>query len=351
MTKQQSKLQQLPEQPIEINSLEEFRKKYQHDAFCKRKLKNLQMAKKFLKHVLKPEVRKLVDIERLEIDPDSYIDKRLRRYYLDILYRIPLKDSEEQIMIFVLIELKTNSDKWTIFQVAEYIIRIWSGELAKAKKEKRLGTFLFPTVIPIVFNHGEKPFTAPLELIKLVRVIEGLESCVLNMKALLFDVPLLNSKDFPKDISLSVLFMTLQSVFKEDVAQRLMDIYRKLEPTFHLKATQEEWAEAIFYATTSAKHFSSQDADNINNQIEKEGVSKMTVSALDQLVAQGEEKGKTEFGRKAVLNFLCRKFKLKDAPKKIKSAIQRMNDPIALESLLYNAWDCQTLDEFAKELD
>ncbi|MDR1053338.1 MAG: hypothetical protein LBL39_04105, partial [Planctomycetaceae bacterium] len=118
-------------------------------------------------------------------------------------------------------------------------------------------------------------------------------------------------------------------------------------PTFHLKATQEEWAEALHYATTSAKHFSKQNAENINNQIEKEGVAKMPKVLLDILVAEGE----ANFGRKAILNFLCRKFKLKDVPKKIKSAIEQMNDPIALESLLYNAWDCQTLDEFAEALN
>jgi hypothetical protein len=81
----------------------------------------------------------------------------------------------------------------------------------------------------------------------------------------------------------------------------------------------------------------------------------MTVSALDQLVAkgvaEGEEKGKTEFGRKAVLNVLCQRFKLTKVPKKIKSAIEQMNDPIALESVLCHAASCQTLDEFAKEFD
>jgi hypothetical protein len=311
----------------------------------------LKTAKEFLKHVLKSKVQDLVDIERLEIDRDSYIDKRLKKYYLDILYRIPLKDSDEHIVIFILIELKTNNDKWTIFQVTEYIVRIWSGELAKAKKEKRLGTFLFPMIIPIIFNHGEKPFTAPLELIKLVRVIKGLESYVLNVNALLFDVPLLNSKDFPKDVSLSVLFMTLQSVFKEDVAQRLMEIYRKLKPTFHLKVSQEEWADALYYATTSAKHFSQQNAENINNQIEKEGVAKMPKSVLDQLVAEREAKGEAKFGRKAVLNVLCQRFKLTNVPKKIKSAIEQMNDPIALESVLCHAASCQTLDEFVEALN
>jgi hypothetical protein len=164
-------------------------------------------------------------------------------------------------------------------------------------------------------------------------------------------VPLLESKDFPKDIGLSVLFMTLQSVFKEDVAQRLMKIYRKLKPTFHLKASQEEWTDALYYATTSAKHFAQQDAENINNQIEKKGIAKMPKSALDQLIAEGEAKGAAKGLHKAVLNVLCSRFKLTNVPKKITSAIQQMNDPIALESLHCHALDCQTLDEFVEALN
>jgi hypothetical protein len=74
-------------------------------------------------------------------------------------------------------------------------------------------------------------------------------------------------------------------------------------------------------------------------------------SVLDHLVAEAEKKGKTEFGRKAVLIVLCQRFKLTKVPKKIKSAIEQMNDPIALESLHCRVLDCQTLDEFAEELD
>jgi hypothetical protein len=77
----------------------------------------------------------------------------------------------------------------------------------------------------------------------------------------------------------------------------------------------------------------------------------MTVSALDQLVAERETKAEAKFGRKAVLNVLCQRFKLTKVPKKIKSVIEQMNDPIALESILCHAASCQTLDEFAEELD
>ncbi|MDR1268059.1 MAG: Rpn family recombination-promoting nuclease/putative transposase [Planctomycetaceae bacterium] len=361
MAKKQSKQQQLPAQSIDSDAFDEFRKQYQHDGFCKGKLKKVNTARKFLKYVLKPEVQEVIDLEKLEIEPESFVDKKLRSHYLDILYRVPFKNSNEHLVVFILIELKTSNDRWTIFQIVEYIVCVWKREFEKAKKEKRLRTFLFPMIIPFIFNHGETRFTAPLEMSELVQKIgiEEFESCVLNVKALLFDVPSIKFKNFPDDPELFVPFTMLQAVFSTDVTKRMTKIVQKLQPTIHLPESQEELRDAIYYAITSAKHFSLQDFLKISTQIEKEGIFTMPTSVLDQLVAkriaegkaEGEAEGEVKGLRKSVLNVLCKRFKMTNVPKRMKAAIQRMNDPIALESLVVDAAMCQTLDEFAEALN
>ncbi|MDR2116253.1 MAG: Rpn family recombination-promoting nuclease/putative transposase, partial [Planctomycetaceae bacterium] len=62
-------------QPFNFVALEEFKKKYQHDAFCKEKLRNVRMARKFLRYFLKPEYQEWLDIDHLQIEPDSLVDK------------------------------------------------------------------------------------------------------------------------------------------------------------------------------------------------------------------------------------------------------------------------------------
>jgi hypothetical protein len=78
----------------------------------------------------------------------------------------------------------------------------------------------------------------------------------------------------------------------------------------------------------------------------------MATSTMQELLTQGKIEGKiegkTEFGRNAVLNVLRKKFT--KIPKRIGTAIQKMNDPIALESLHSYALDCRTLDEFVTAL-
>ncbi|MDR2117426.1 MAG: hypothetical protein LBP87_13705 [Planctomycetaceae bacterium] len=86
----------------------------------------------------------------------------------------------------------------------------------------------------------------------------------------------------------------------------------------------------------------------------------MIPTIFDELRAEGEArgrvegearcevKGKTEFGRNVVLSILRKKFTR--IPKKIETSIRRMNDPIALESLVIEAATCQTLLEFSETL-
>jgi hypothetical protein len=64
--------------------------------------------------------------------------------------------------------------------------------------------------------------------------------------------------------------------------------------------------------------------------------------------ARGEARGEANFGRNAVLGVLRTRFKR--VPKRIETAINQMNDPIALKSLNIHAATCQTLGEFAEAL-
>ncbi|MDR1290761.1 MAG: hypothetical protein LBK06_06135, partial [Planctomycetaceae bacterium] len=68
-------------------------------------------------------------------------------------------------------------------------------------------------------------------------------------------------------------------------------------------------------------------------------------------IEQGKAEGKTEVLRKVVLDTLCKRFKMTSVPRKIKTAIMRMNDPIALDSLHCHALDCQTFEEFTEALN
>ena len=64
--------------------------------------------------------------------------------------------------------------------------------------------------------------------------------------------------------------------------------------------------------------------------------------------AIGRAEEKTETAREMIMEFVRGKFG--KVPKNIERAVNQMNDPIALKSLLARTANCKTLEEFAAEL-
>jgi hypothetical protein len=111
-----------------------------------------------------------------------------------------------------------------------------------------------------------------------------------------------------------------------------------------------------------------QSIDEIIEPVYKERSTKMSLTFLEKLEKRGRVKGRVEGrakgriegrvkgrtegraegGQNEVLDDLRAKF-IK-IPRQIETAIRRMSDPIALESLINEAIVSQTLDEFAEAL-
>jgi hypothetical protein len=333
-------------------------KRYQHDQFCKDNLRDLDRARKFLRLMFKPEIIELLDLDNLELASESFLDEELKKLYADVLYRIPVKNGKangiDSIVVFVLIELKTESDRWTVFQQAKYIIRIWDEEFRKAKDAGNFDQFRLPTVIPVIFHHGEQRFTATTELIDLVHTLKGMEPYTLNVRSLLFDVMTLDEKGLPDDLELVVLIMILQAVFRKDVAERLLAIYLKIRPKKHIPRYQRLWEDCLYYAITSAKNFTSDDTINFITEIRNMGDTSMynyrtaADDFFDQGVAVGIAQGEARGEANAILDFL--KVRYGRLPKSTRDAVRATTDLKALKKLTILAAKCETLEEFNKAL-
>jgi hypothetical protein len=92
--------------------------------------------------------------------------------------------------------------------------------------------------------------------------------------------------------------------------------------------------------------------DTIKNIVEVETMptmlEKWVADHKDEWEARGEARGKAESGRNMVLTALRTKFK--KVPKDVEKSVLGMSDSIALESLLAQAIQSDTLDEFAEAL-
>lgn len=146
-----------------------------HDEFVAKSFQDLALARSFFRHFLPAEILGQVDLERIALEPGSYVDEELRRSYSDLNYTVPLRDSPAtegpcRAYIYILVEHKSESDEFTVFQLLRYMVRIWQRELENANY--RAG-FRLPPIVPLVLHHGRTEFRAPVELGGLVVKMSG----------------------------------------------------------------------------------------------------------------------------------------------------------------------------------
>ncbi|MDF1897220.1 Rpn family recombination-promoting nuclease/putative transposase [Rahnella contaminans] len=117
-----------------------------HDAVFKQFLTHLENARYFLDIHLPPALRKLCDLNSLQLASGSFIEDDLRPYYSDALYS--LKAGNGEGYIYCLIEHQSTPDKHMAFRLMRYAI-------AAMQRHLDAGHKTLPLVIPVLFYQGK----------------------------------------------------------------------------------------------------------------------------------------------------------------------------------------------------
>lgn len=81
-----------------------------HDKFFRELLGQPELAADFLQHYLPPEVVARLDLTRLELTHDSFVDADLQEHLSDLLYHVGLRENERAARLYFLFEHKSYSD-------------------------------------------------------------------------------------------------------------------------------------------------------------------------------------------------------------------------------------------------
>jgi hypothetical protein len=323
----------------------------QHSAFFELTFEMLMLAQAFLRCVLPAKLLARLDIEALTIEPKKLFDVLFKETRADVIYRVPIRDSAMHIDFFIILEHKSFDDFWTIFQVFCYVARLCEREFKTAKEEGRVDkSYRLPPVIVIIIHHGETRFTGSLELDELFYDVPEIRNLLPKMKAILVDLSVMDESAIPNDPNvpeLKAVLMILKVIFSKEVGVKAKEVFEELKPFSEQPKYRSLIRLICVYLASSAKHLKSRQDELV--QVIQTVVGEKNMSTLYELwTTEAKNEGEAKFGRNAVLSVLRKRFT--NVPQKIESAIQQMNDPIALESLHSYALDSQTLDEFADAL-
>ena len=261
-----------------------------HDEVVKDFLSENETAKSFFQEYLPAEIASNLDFNTLQICKDSFLNKKLAKYFSDILYRVDSNNTG--IFIYLLIDHKSREDRFMGFQFLKYMLRIWELYLKQNKSAETL-----PVVIPIVIYHGTRKWEVNTRFISLFNVPDNMKAYVPDFTYNLYDISHAADEEIKGAVLLRILFMTLKYIFTPELRHKLREDIFPLFLELRDKEKGTEYLEVLLkYLTASARNLAVDELNETVTQLFDEGGDFMATIAQEWIV-QGKKEGKKE-GRK-----------------------------------------------------
>ncbi|MDA3128772.1 Rpn family recombination-promoting nuclease/putative transposase [Aliibacillus thermotolerans] len=323
-----------------------------HDKFFKETLGNVETAKDFIVHYLPEHILKVVDVNTLEVQKDSFINKELEENFSDLLFKVNICNKEGYL--YLLFEHKSYLDRGISFQLLKYMVEIWE---AKRNKEH---TNELPIIIPLVIYHGKKNWNIPSNLGDILNgydeLPERLKGYVPNFEFLLYDISRHSDEEIKGTAQLKILLTLFRDLNTGDVQKQNEAIFRSIHYLNELenKQTAVGYLETLMrYIFTVARDFTTEDMEQMIHEIETtqlEG-SEVVMTLADILRKEGIEKGIDIGETKALSNMAIIQLtsKFGALPKELKNEIAKA-DKETLQVILMNIFNLESIDDVKRYL-
>jgi predicted transposase YdaD len=224
---------------------------------------------------------------------------------------------------------------------------------------------MLPAPLLIVLHNGSKPIINKPMLDEYIAKVVGTKRFIPKFDYIMVDLSVLT----PDEFGTAPLLRVILELLKRATDGTLYDVRKQiLEPLATIRDDEKTryWIQQILRYMDKAiknkkKELTPETIDEVIKPIYKERSTKMSLTFLEKLEAQGRAEGKMEGRREGkmegkiegkhemILAVLQDKFT--KIPVRIETAIREINDPIALKSLCVHAFSCRTLKEFAEDLE
>jgi predicted transposase/invertase (TIGR01784 family) len=190
-----------------------------HDGFFKETFGRVEFTREFLAKFLPRDVAACLELPGLQAVKDSFVDDELRQSQSDLVFSVPLSESGEAI-VYLLFEHKSYADRWTVFQMLKYVVRI-------NERRRREGQPLC-CVIPLVVYHGPTEWNVARELRELIDVPAPLGRFLPQFSIELFDLSGYNDEQLRGQAFMHASLLLLKYIFRPELPGELTRIFRLL---------------------------------------------------------------------------------------------------------------------------
>jgi predicted transposase/invertase (TIGR01784 family) len=254
----------------------------QHDAFARKYLSNIDVAKEFLSIYLEPEILVKCDIATLQIDNNSYIEPNLAAHYSDVVYKIKLLDNNS-IFFFNLIEHQVNPEIMMPFRIMRYQVAIIQRYLEQNKQAKQL-----PLVVAFVFYTGKRsPYPYHVDVTDLFANRDLYTKAALG-KFKLIDLTVIEDDELLQHKKLALLETLLKQVNMRSLNHKWIGKAIDIAATFD--KNDLIYVAMVYLMNSTNEH----EFKQLITQIEKESTTikeNQIMNYAEQLFKEGEQRG------------------------------------------------------------
>ena len=185
-------------------------------------------AQEFLEEYLPESFRKLVDLQKIEVTSESYVEEDLQKRMSDVVYRVGLKENEEKsdkrmivgngpkdAFIYCLIEHTSSNDHLMAYRVWKYVLLLLGRYIEDNKIDGKKKTTL-PLVFPLVLYAGKGKYTAARNLWELFDNAEMARNALGGDYALV-DLQNMDDSDIRRDQHIAIVKYMLKHIRDRDL--------------------------------------------------------------------------------------------------------------------------------------
>ncbi|WP_240468681.1 Rpn family recombination-promoting nuclease/putative transposase [Gracilibacillus sp. YIM 98692] len=323
-----------------------------HDKFFKETFSNSEVVKDFIQHYFPPVLLNLVDLNSIQPQKDSFINKDLQEHFSDMLFRLNI--NEQQGYLYLLFEHKSFVSQNISIQLLKYMIEIW-----QAKKTKEQQSHV-PIIIPLVIFHGKDKWNTPRSLGELIdgymSLPKKVKKYVPDYEYILYDISSYEDEEIKGVAQLKILLTIFRDIFTEEQDILRNSIQRSTEYLLELEdqTTAIQYFETFFrYIFHTAGELTDQDFRDIIEHVEKtypEG-SELVMTLAERFQEKGRQQGIHQGETKALAKTAIKLIAKYIAPVPEKMAEQiKKQDISTLETIIENVYEHQNLKEIERYL-
>jgi predicted transposase/invertase (TIGR01784 family) len=262
-----------------------------HDKFVRDSFSDPERAAASFEKILPPEFVSQLDLSRLVKYQESYLDEKLKEYFSDLVFEVPLSThADEKVDIVILFEHKSKPDKYVLVQVGYYMFAHYF-RCIHAKPKKKL-----KPIVPLVYYQGKKKWKEP-ELWHLFKDYpDTIRYYIPTLNYIFIALHTVPDKTLEsiKNIMMTVALMAQK--WRDDPARLVEDITRKLS-LFENKEIDWNFLQKIFVYILHTSEIESDDVqkliESVPNNI-KEEVMTTYARIQKEERAKGRVEGKRE---------------------------------------------------------